>query len=101
MIEGVTIRGTCARAPLIRRTALPLMMLPLSGCSGGGAPSFEFFGAFFPAWMMCMLAGIAGAGAARMILVSPRLLGVMPYLLTVCTAVGTLVALGVWALLFR
>ena len=25
----------------------------LTGCSGGGAPSFDLFGAFFPAWLLC------------------------------------------------
>lgn len=27
-------------------------------------PSFDIFGTFFPAWMLCALIGIAGASAA-------------------------------------
>lgn len=78
-----------------------LLTSTLEGCASLGAPSFEFFGAFFPAWMLCALAGIAGAGIARAVLVSARLLGLVPWLLAVCTAIGTLVAISIWFLLFR
>ncbi len=65
------------------------------GCARVGAPSFEFFGAFFPAWILCALAGIAGAAGARAALVKPRLLDAIPYPLAVCTAIG--VTVGVFA----
>lgn len=73
----------------------------LCACAHAGAPSFEFFGAFFPAWLLCALAGIAAAAATRVALVSPRLAGAIPYPLAVCTAIGTVVALFAWLLLFR
>jgi hypothetical protein len=73
----------------------------LGGCREVGAPSFEFFGAFFPAWLLCSLAGIVGAAGARAALASPRLIGSVPYLLAVCTAVGVLIAVAMWLLLFR
>jgi hypothetical protein len=31
------------------------------------APSFELFGAFFPAWMLCALIGIIGAAGTRVL----------------------------------
>jgi hypothetical protein len=35
-----------------------------------GAPSFDLFGAFFPAWLLCGIAGIAGPVATRVAFVS-------------------------------
>ncbi len=84
-----------------RPALLTILGCGLGGCTHVGAPSFELFGAFFPAWLLCSLAGIAGAVGARATLVSPRLLGVIPYPLAVCTAVGVAIALLVWLLFFR
>ena len=73
----------------------------VSGCSGVGAPSFELFGAFFPAWMLCALIGIIGAASTRAVLTTPTFYGSIPFQLAVCTAVGVIVALVVWMALFR
>ncbi len=61
-----------------------------------GAPSFELFGAFFPAWMLCATIGIAGAIAARVLFVKTGLAEVFPYQLSVCTAIGSTLAVLVW-----
>jgi hypothetical protein len=73
----------------------------LSGCSLAGAPSYELFGAFFPAWMFCALIGIVGAAALGVVLRSPNFNEVIPWPLAVCTAVGIIVGLLAWTLLFR
>ena len=73
----------------------------LMGCSFVGAPSFDLFGAFFPAWMLCGLVGIVGAAGARVVLTTPRLNDAVPLQLAVCTAVGVIVALLTWMVLFR
>ena len=73
----------------------------LSGCAVAGAPSFELFGAFFPAWLLCATVGIVGAAAASVVLNLPRLAGVIPYRLSACTALGVIVALSVWLAFFR
>jgi YtcA family len=78
---------------------LSLILLCLSGCSSAGAPSFEAFGAFFPAWMMCGAVGILGAVVTRVVLVSTPF-AVVPYRLLVCTAVGLIAAILVWLPLF-
>jgi hypothetical protein len=78
---------------------LPLILLCLGGCSSAGAPSFEAFGAFFPAWMMCGAVGILGAVVTRVVLVSTPL-AVVPYRLLVCTAVGLITAILFWLPLF-
>ncbi len=82
------------------RLLLYWSILYLAGCSGTGAPSFEAFGAFFPAWMVCGAVGIVGAVVARAVLVRARLAAVIPYPLLVCTAVGIIAAVLFWLPLF-
>ncbi|MEI9950591.1 MAG: YtcA family lipoprotein [Pseudomonadota bacterium] len=61
-----------------------------------GAPSFELFGAFFPAWMLCGAIGIAGAIVARVLFVKTGLAEIFPYQLFVCAAIGSTLAMLVW-----
>ena len=42
---------------------LGLLTVLLMGCSR--APSFDFLGSFFPAWLVCLVLGIAAAAPAR------------------------------------
>jgi hypothetical protein len=65
------------------------------------APSFELFGAYFPAWMLCALIGIIGAAGTRVVLTTPILNHVIPFQLAVCTAAGIVVALLASTVLFR
>jgi len=77
-----------------------LVSLSLPGCSTGGAPSFDLFGAFFPAWLLCGMVGIAGAVVARVAFVSSGLANSLPYQLAVCTAIGVIAALLFWLISF-
>jgi YtcA family len=72
----------------------------LTGCSLAGAPAFALFGAFFPAWMLCALIGIIGAASTRVVLTTPAFSDVVPFQLAVCTAVGVIVGLLAWMVLF-
>jgi hypothetical protein len=74
---------------------LSLECMTLTGCSGS-APSFDLFGAFFPAWLLCGIVGVAGAIVARVVFVSTGLSNTLPYQLAVCTAIGVITALLVW-----
>jgi hypothetical protein len=85
---------------LPRAVLLVVTSCTLAGCSLAAAPSFELFGAFFPAWMLCALAGVFGAAGARVVLTTQTLSEVIPFRLAVCTAVGTIVGLLVWMALF-
>jgi hypothetical protein len=96
--EGIDVTGRC-QLRWVMRLLLACVFLCLVGCSGAGAPSFEAFGAFFPAWMMCGAVGILGAVVTRVVLVSTAL-AVVPYRLLVCTAVGLIAAILVWLPLF-
>ena len=72
--------------------ATPLLSLTMGGCSRVGAPSFVFFGAFFPGWMFCALLGIVVAILARVVFVATGLSGILPYQLFVCLSVGLIFA---------
>jgi YtcA-like protein len=79
---------------------LSLDCISLTGCSAGGAPSFTLFGAFFPAWLLCGLIGVAGAGAARAAFVATGLANALPYQLLVCAAAGVIAATLAWLIWF-
>ncbi len=66
-----------------------------------GAPSFELFGAFFPAWLLCAGVGIGCALVARVILTRPQLADVIPHQLWVCTALGVIAGSLYWLAVFR
>jgi hypothetical protein len=72
-----------------------------AGCSFTAAPSFELFGAYFPAWMSCGLIGIVGGAIARIVLTTPAVNGTIPLPLAVCTAVGVVASLLTWMVFFR
>lgn len=79
----------------VAQVVLGFAALTLGGCSRG-APSFVLFGAFFPAWLLCGVIGIVGAGITRVAFVATGLSEVLPYQLFVCTAVGVIIALLAW-----
>jgi YtcA family len=78
--------------------ALPL--LSLCGCSAAGAPSFDIFGAFFPAWLLCAALGIFVALGARIFFAARNLTDVLPFQLPVCTSIGAICALLIWLICF-
>jgi hypothetical protein len=73
----------------------------LTSCSLAGAPSFELFGAYFPAWMLCAFVGIVGATGTRVALTAPAVKERIPFQLAVCTSTGVIAALFSWMLFFR
>jgi hypothetical protein len=87
---------TNAKLSSLARALIVLMSFSLGGCSTGGAPSFDLFGAFFPAWLLCGVVGIAGAVAARVAFVGSGVANTLPYQLAVCTAIGVITALLFW-----
>jgi len=74
----------------------------LAGCLAlcGCAPSFNLFGAYFPAWLLCAGIGIASAIAARLIFVAKALNGALPFQLLLCSAIGMIVGVFSWLVLF-
>jgi YtcA family len=80
--------------------SIVLVSLPLGGCSVGGAPSFDLFGAFFPAWLLSGITGLACAIVARGIFVKTGFAHTLPYQLAVCTSIGVIVAVLIWLIGF-
>lgn len=71
--------------------------IPLAGCSGG-APTLFLAGAFFPAWLLCAVAGVLGAVALRVVLVALGVDDGIPFRLVtyiaVAIAIGLLVSVA-------
>jgi hypothetical protein len=84
------------RGSLQLRLVILLVASCLAGCSTSGAPSFDLFGAFFPAWLLCGFVGVAGAAIARLAFVGTGLANALPYQLAVCVAIGVIAAVLVW-----
>lgn len=76
--------------------ATPALGLSLQGCSAHGAPSYAIFGAYFPLWLLAGLIGAAGALIAHRVLVVTGWSCWMPFQLSVCVAIGVMVAVVVW-----
>ncbi len=83
------------------QTWVPITVLLVS-CTAlcGCAPAFNFFGAYFPAWMLCAGIGIASAIGARLIFVAKALNGALPFQLLLCSAIGMIVGVFSWLVLF-
>ena len=75
-------------------------LLTMSGCASPGAPSLILFGAYFPGWILCAVAGILAAIAARIAMVMSGLSDALPLQLFVCVALGLVVAIAAWLFWF-
>ena len=80
----------------VRLAGVLACCIALCGC----APSFNLFGAYFPAWLLCAGIGIASAIAARLIFVAKALNGALPFQLLLCSAIGMIVGVFSWLVLF-
>lgn len=84
----------------MRRWRGIVLAMPLSGCAGGGAPSFAVFGAFFPAWLLCAAIGVVIALAARGAMVASGLNETIPWQLLVCLSCGLIGGCLLWLMGF-
>jgi len=72
---------------------LAVMATVLAGCGSARAPSFYVAGSYFPAWLLCVVAGIAGAILVRVIFVRISLDDILPLRSLVYTCIAVLVAM--------
>ena len=85
----------------MRRLGTRGALAGLAVLAGGCDPVLNVFGSFFPAWVVCIAAGVALAIAARVPLAR---LGLEPHLgppLLVYPSLALLLTLLVWLALFR
>ncbi len=80
--------------------ALPSAALPLAaGCSR--APSFNILGSFFPAWIVCGLAGILLTAAVRLLFVRLKFEQDLSPLVVVYPCLAAFFTFALWLLFFR
>jgi hypothetical protein len=79
------------------RCGLLVAAILLTGCSR--APSFEILGSFFPAWLVCLAAGLALTAAAYWLLLRGRVVLALPILSY--PSMAALFTLALWLVLFR
>ena len=82
--------------PLLRRGLVSALLLASVPAVRAGAPSLTVAGAYFPAWLLCALAGVAGALVARSVMITTGLAQSLPLQLPVCAAIGTLCGMVLW-----
>jgi hypothetical protein len=85
-----TLAGVC-----FATTALNLF----TGCRG--APSINVVGSFFPAWMLCVGLGVAGAMALRQAFIKVGIESHLRPRLLIYFCLWALITLSSWLLFFR
>jgi hypothetical protein len=75
-----------------------LTSLLLTGC--GRAPSFNVLGSYFPAWLICILAGIAGASLVNFMLAKVHMAQLIRWTIVVYPCVAASIAFTLWLLIF-
>lgn len=60
----------------------------LAGCAPLGAPALPFFGAYFPSWLACAIAGILAAVAVRLVFIRLGIDDALPMRLPVYVAIA-------------
>lgn len=90
------------RSSLMRRANVALLMCasvcPMAGCRG--TPLFNILGSFFPAWMVCLLAGVVLTLLLRWLFRRIDLERDIRPLVIVYPALVTLFTCTLWLLLF-
>ena len=92
------------RRPMQRsyRSVVPLIALagvfPLAGC--GHAPSFNILGSFFPAWLICMILGIAFAASVSWLLTAWKRENLISWGILVYPCLAASFACTLWLLFF-
>jgi hypothetical protein len=74
-----------------------LALLPCAAC----APLVDVAGAFFPAWLFCILIGVASTVAVRELLARARLEASLGPLLVVYPSLATGISLTLWLVVYR
>jgi len=75
-----------------------LATLLLTGC--GRAPSFNILGSYFPAWLICILAGIAGASLISYVLAKVHMSKLIRWTIMAYPCLAASIAFTLWLLIF-
>jgi len=80
-----------------RKLGWPFFLVVSTGCSR--APSFDIVGSFFPAWLLCTLAGLLLTTAARWLLLRRRVVIALP--VVTYPSLTALFTFALWLAFFR
>src|SRR5580658_1942262 len=86
-----------SRNPVALSASL-LSLCVLTGC--GRAPSFNILGSFFPAWLICMVAGVVLAAITNGLLARYKLENELAWPILVYPCLAALFAFTLWLLFF-
>jgi hypothetical protein len=75
-----------------------LATLFMTGC--GRAPSFDILGSYFPAWLICILTGIAGASLVSLVLTRTHRAQPIRWTIVVYPCLAASIAFTLWLLIF-
>jgi len=82
----------------VRKTGPVLAILLVNGC--GRAPSFDILGSYFPAWLICILTGIAGASLVSFALRKVHMAYLIRWTIVVYPCIAASIAFTLWLLFF-
>jgi hypothetical protein len=80
------------------QTGAALAALFLTGC--GRAPSFDILGSYFPAWLICILAGIAGSSLVSFVLAKIHKAQLIRLTIVAYPCLAASIAFTLWLLIF-
>jgi hypothetical protein len=79
--------------------AVPNLVLGLAGCAR--APSFSILGSFFPAWLLCLVAGILLTAVANRVLAFCKLENQIRWSIVVYPSLTIFFACTLWLIFFN
>jgi hypothetical protein len=86
----------------VRIGLIPLLLGTLAGCGRPGfSPSLDVLGSYFPAWMLCIVIGLALTFIGRLLLVAIKLDAHVRPAAIVYPCLMTFFTLAVWLLFFQ
>jgi hypothetical protein len=92
--------GTLRAAKQFSNVILPIMLIALAICSTGCDPVINFYGSYFPAWVVCIVVGIFLAALLRWAFAATGLERHLGSLVIIYPALAFLLSAGVWLLFF-
>jgi hypothetical protein len=69
-------------------------------CGCGRAPSFNILGSYFPAWLICILVGIAGASILSVVLGRFQISRLIRWTIVVYPCLAASIAFTLWLFIF-
>ena len=98
MIPGSRRHSLKAAHKVIASISKIALLTPLCGC--GHAPSFDILGSYFPAWLVCILIGIAVSAVTGLWLSAGNRQKLIRWTIVTYPCLAASIAFTLWLLLF-